>query len=36
MGAGQFGTLMFPAGEGDIYVTGQAVKGFDNKTIKIR
>lgn len=36
MGAGQFGTLMFPAGEGDIYVTGQAINAFDNKTIKIR
>lgn len=22
--------------EGDIYVTGQAIKDFDNKTIKIR
>ena len=35
MGAGQFGTLMFPAGADQVYVTGQAVNKYDNKTIKI-
>ena len=35
MGAGQFGTLMFPAGADQVYVTGQAVNRYDNKTIII-
>ncbi len=33
MGAGQFGTMMFPSGEGKIFVTGQALCKYDNKTI---
>lgn len=35
MGAGQFGTMMFPAGEGQLFVTGQALRKYDNKTIRI-
>ena len=35
MGAGQFGTMMFPAGEGQLFVTGQALRKYDNKTILI-
>ncbi len=35
MGVGQFGTLMFPAGEGQLFVTGQAVRKYDNKTFSI-
>ncbi len=35
MGAGQFGTLMFPAGAGKLLVTGQAVRKYDNKTFSI-
>ena len=35
MGAGQFGTLMFPTGCGKLMVTGQAVRKYDNKTILI-
>ncbi len=37
-GVGQFGTLMFPAGKdepGTVMVTGQAVRKYDNKTLKI-
>ncbi len=32
MGAAQFGTIMFPDGEGKIFATGQAVRKYDNKT----
>ena len=35
MGAGQFGTMMFPSGEGQLFVTGQALRKYDNKTIRI-
>ena len=36
MGAGQFGTIMFPSGEGkEIIVTGQAIRKYDNKTMGI-
>jgi hypothetical protein len=35
MGAGQFGTLMFPDGEGQVFVTGQALRKYDNKTLII-
>jgi hypothetical protein len=38
MGAGQFGTLMFPTGKdepGKVFVTGQSVRKYDNKTISI-
>lgn len=35
MGAGQFGTLMFPAGEGPLLITGQAIRKYDNKTFSI-
>ena len=33
MGAGQFGTMMFPDGEDKLFVTCQAVKKYDNKTL---
>ena len=37
MGAGQFGTMMFPAGpeskSGNVFVTGQALRNYDNKTL---
>ncbi|MDC7278837.1 hypothetical protein NXH64_04895 [Butyrivibrio fibrisolvens] len=36
MGVGQFGTIMFPAGEGDLYITGQALRKYDNKTLLIK
>lgn len=35
MGAGQFGTIMFPNGVGKIFMTGQALRKYDNKTILI-
>lgn len=35
MGAGQFGTIMFPDGEGKSFATGQAVRKYDNKTFSI-
>ena len=35
MGAGQFGTIMFPKGSGKTYITGQALRKYDNKTILI-
>ena len=34
MGAFQFGTMMFPAGGEKIFVTGQSVRKYDNKTIE--
>ncbi len=35
MGAGQFGTMMFPAGDEELFVTGQALRKYDNKTFSI-
>ncbi|MBR4706921.1 MAG: hypothetical protein IKP29_02565 [Pseudobutyrivibrio sp.] len=34
-GCGQMGTLMFPVGEGSLFVTGQSVRKYDNKTFSI-
>ncbi|SCZ78643.1 hypothetical protein [Pseudobutyrivibrio xylanivorans] len=36
MGIGQFGAIMFPAGEGDLYITGQALRKYDNKTVVLK
>ena len=35
MGAGQMGTLMFPTGDGQLLITAQSVRKYDNKTFSI-
>ena len=36
MGIGQFGVIMFPSGEGELYITGQALHKYDNKTVVLK